>query len=219
MSIASNYEKMVQAIADEAKKAHRNPSEIKLVAVSKTHPWEDVNQAYEAGCRIFGENRVQEALEKKAQAPSDTAWHLIGTLQKNKVNKVVGEFALIHSVDTFELAEKLSEVSKQKGFTTSILLQVNVSGEESKHGFTAQTVKEAFSKLMALPHLKIEGLMTMAPFTEDKNVCVSCFRNLRLLRDELGLKELSMGMSNDWREAIQEGATFLRIGSAVFGNR
>lgn len=215
----SNYQKLLQEIADEAKRANRDPNDIKLIAVSKTHPWDIVKEVYDAGCRSFGENRVQEALEKKEQAPPDAQWHLIGTLQKNKVNKVIGAFALIHSVDTLELAEKISEASKLKGITTPILLQVNVSGEESKHGFTAETVTAAFPQLKALPNIKVEGLMTMAPFTEDKSVCVECFKNLRFLRDQLGLKELSMGMSNDWREAVQQGATLLRVGSAIFGAR
>jgi pyridoxal phosphate enzyme (YggS family) len=219
VTIAGNYHLLLQEIADEAKLANRNPSEIKLVVVSKTHPWEVVREGYEAGCRSFGENRVQEALEKMEIAPKDSEWHLIGTLQKNKVNKAVGVFSLIHSVDSLELAEKINDVSLQKGVVTPILLQVNVSGEESKHGFTAETVTADFTRLKSMANLRIEGLMTMAPFTEDANIRRDCFKKLRVLRDKLGVKELSMGMSNDWREAVQEGATILRVGSAIFGSR
>jgi len=216
VSIADNYRQLVAEIAQEAVKANRDPATIKLVVVSKTHPWEQAAQAYNAGCRDFGENRVQDALEKIQEAPSDVQWHMIGSLQKNKINKVVGQFVLIHSVDSFELAEKISQVSLQNQVITPILLQVNVSGEETKHGFTSDSVKEQFEKLSDLKGIKIEGLMTMAPLTEDRTLTFSCFDSLRKLRDQLGLKELSMGMSNDWREAVQAGATLLRIGSAVF---
>lgn len=219
MSSAENYKRILQEIADEATRAGRNPDEIKLLAVSKTHSWQDVSEVYDAGCRTFGENRVQEALEKKEQSPKDAQWHLIGTLQKNKVNKAVGVFDLIHSVDTFDLAEKISAASQLKGIETRILLQVNVSGEETKHGFTEQSVQEVFPRLILLPHLKIEGLMTMAPYTANKEKCLHYFQKLRSLRDQLGLKELSMGMSNDWREALHAGATLLRIGSSIFGSR
>lgn len=216
VTIADNYRKLVEEIAQEAIKAKRDPATVKLIVVSKTHPWELAEQAYNAGCRNFGENRVQDALEKVQESPEDVQWHLIGTLQKNKINKVIGKFALIHSVDSYELAEKISQVSIQNQLITPILLQVNVSGEESKHGFTSDSVKEQFEKLSALQGIKIEGLMTMAPLTDDKEITFRCFDNLRKLRDQLGLKELSMGMSNDWREAVQTGATLLRIGSAVF---
>lgn len=219
MSVAENYQHILAEIAEEAVRANRDPATVKLVAVSKTHPWEIVSDAYKAGCRDFGENRVQDALLKKHEAPTDVKWHLIGTLQKNKINKVVGQFNLIHSVDSFELAEKISDVSVQNQCITPILLQVNVSGEETKHGFTTKSVQEIFSRLSQLPGIKIEGLMTMAPFTEDKSVVINCFTSLRELRDQLGLKELSMGMSNDWREAVQAGATILRIGSSIFGRR
>lgn len=219
MSSAENYKRILQEIAEEATRAGRNPDEIKLLAVSKTHSWQNVSEVYDAGCRTFGENRVQEALEKKEQLPKDAQWHLIGTLQKNKVNKAVGVFDLIHSVDTFDLAEKISAASQLKGIETRILLQVNVSGEATKHGFTEQSVQEVFPRLILLPHLKIEGLMTMAPYTANKEECLHYFQKLRSLCDQLGLKELSMGMSNDWREALHAGATLLRIGSSIFGSR
>lgn len=181
-----------------------------VVAVTKEHTWEEVSWIYEAGCRDFGENRVQEALTKQSQAPPDVRWHLIGTLQKNKVTKAVHNFALIHSVDSLELAQKIS----QQEVPARILLQVNIAHQ---HGFTPEALCNEFAALKALPHLSIEGLMTMAPNTPDPLPIRACFQEVRRLRDELGLKELSMGMSSDYEIALDEGATILRIGTLFFG--
>lgn len=219
MTIAENYKHLLQEIAKECELAKRNPNEVKLIVVSKTHSWNVVNEVYDAGGRTFGENRVQEALLKKDEAPADVAWHLIGPLQTNKINKAIGQFALIHSVDSLELAKKISEASLLKQVETHILLQVNTSGELSKQGFTSETIHETYPHLAKLPSIKIDGLMTMAPFTDDKDLRMDCFTKLKEIRDSLGLKELSMGMSNDWREAIHAGSTMLRIGSAIFGAR
>jgi pyridoxal phosphate enzyme (YggS family) len=188
------------------------PKNVKLVAVTKNVPVEDISLVYELGCRDFGENRVQDALPKIEELPPDIRWHFIGTLQKNKVKKVVGNFALIHSVDSVELAQ---EISKQ-GIDTSILLQVNTSGEESKQGFTEDEFRRDLAMIQKMPYIQVKGLMTMAPLTEDVDQIRMCFRRLRELRDELGLKELSMGMSHDYKIAIEEGATIVRIGSAIF---
>ncbi len=188
------------------------PKNVKLVAVTKNVPVEDISLVYELGCRDFGENRVQDALPKIEELPPDIRWHFIGTLQKNKVKKVVGNFALIHSVDSVELAQ---EISKQ-GIDTSILLQVNTSGEESKQGFTEDEFRRDLAMIQKMPYIQVKGLMTMAPLTEDVDQIRMCFRRLRELRDELGLKELSMGMSHDYKIAIDEGATIVRIGSAIF---
>ena len=182
----------------------------KVVAVTKNHTWDEVSWIYDAGCRDFGENKVQEALIKIAQAPSDINWSFIGTLQKNKVSKVVGKFALIQSVDSLELAQKISSMN----IPSPILLQVNITHE---HGFTPDDLRRDFTALQALPNLSLQGLMTMAPFTSDPAPIRSCFRNLRLLRDEFHLKELSMGMSNDYPIALDEGATILRLGTIFFG--
>lgn len=214
MSVQNNYQRLLEQIAAEAQAAGRNPSDIQLIAVSKNHPWTVVKELYDAGCHVFGENRVQEALPKIQEAPKDIQWHLIGTLQRKKVPKIIGLFSLIHSVDSFDLAEKISEVSKERA--TNILLQVNVTGEESKQGFTPNNVLSEFKRLQSLPHLNIQGLMTMAPLEASSEECFECFSKLRELRDELSLKELSMGMSNDWKEAVRAGATMLRIGSALF---
>ncbi len=216
MSISANYQTLMMQIAAEAKKAGRDPDEIKLVAVTKNHSMGEIQELYNEGCRAFGENRVQEALPKKQEGAEDIEWHFIGTLQKKKVPKVVGSFSLIHSVDTFELAEKLNQVSQDRGVITPVLLQVNVSGEESKHGFSPKMIKELFPNIKSLPALRVDGLMTMAPADATHDQRLACFLGLRDLRDKLGLKELSMGMSGDWREAIQAGATLLRVGSFLF---
>jgi pyridoxal phosphate enzyme (YggS family) len=152
------------------------------------------------------------------EAPPDIRWHFIGHLQKKMVPKVTCPFVLIHSVDSVELAEHIAELSQKANTTTSILLQANTSGEVSKQGLTPEIWKREFEKVARLPHLKIEGLMTMAPLIDDEKIIRSCFANLRKLRGELGLKHLSMGMSQDFAIAIQEGATLLRIGTAIFKN-
>jgi len=197
---------------------------VRLVVVSKGRSVDEIRQAYWAGCRDFGENRVQEALEKMEEAPADIRWHFIGKLQKNKVNKVVGRFALIHSVDSLELAKRISRVSEERGVKTAILLEANTSYDQSKSGLSPDEWVEALPEALALPGVEIDGLMTMAPLTEEESVIRHCFSELRLLRDRLqqiagdlaDLSTLSMGMTNDYPIAIQEGATLIRIGTAIF---
>lgn len=213
---ANSYTKVMEEIHEAALAAKRDPKSIKLVAVTKGYPWNDVSWLYKAGQRDFGENRVDEGIEKRGAAPPDCRWHFIGTLQSNKVRKVVGNFALIHSVDSLELARKISQCSIEQGITSSVLLQANTSGEASKHGMTPAAWKECFAEIKEMKGLYVEGLMTMAPATDDEKVIRHCFSALRELRDELGLKHLSMGMSGDFKLAIAEGATILRIGSALF---
>lgn len=220
LSIADRYCHLLASIQEIAVKCGRDPKDITLVAVTKGHSLEHVMAAYEAGCRDFGENRLQEVLGKMAQAPHDLRWHLIGTLQKKKVPKVVGTFALIHSVDTWELAQKISQHSEKSGVETPILLQANTSGEEAKHGLSPEGWKLVFEDAVKLPGISIHGLMTMAPLVEDKFCIRRCFSRLRELRDELQLTgHLSMGMTHDYPIAIAEGATLLRIGTAIFGER
>lgn len=219
----TNYSKLVDEISYLAKQAGRTPSEITLVAVSKGHPWDQAQNLYKNGCRNFGENRIQEALEKIPGAPNDIAWHMVGHLQTNKVKKAIGKFALIHSVDSLNLAQKLSTASLEAGLVTNILLEINTSQEPSKYGFQTDTCLEQFESIIQLAGIQVQGLMTMAPLVKDEATIRSCFSNLRLLRDqltnrfELFLPHLSMGMSNDYPYAIQEGATLLRIGTALFG--
>lgn len=188
--------------------------EVTLVAVTKTATVDQIMEVYDAGHRDFGENRLQDALPKMLQLPEDIHWHFIGHLQTNKVAKVVSYFDKIHSVDSIHLAEKIASQEIKR----PVLLEVNVSGEESKHGFSTDELLRQFDSIQRLD-LQVEGLMTMAPFDAEESVVRNCFRRLRELRDQLGLKELSMGMTQDWRIAIEEGATFVRIGSAIFGKK
>lgn len=208
----------------------RDPSRILLVAVSKGRSVQEILELYHAGIRDFGENRVQEALEKQLLLPQDIRWHLIGTLQTKKVPKVVGSFVLIHSVDSLELATKLNQVSCERNLVSHILIQVNTSLEAAKHGFTEDALLAEFGKIIQLPHLCVRGLMTMARahtkgVTEEEADVKSSFSRLALLQKSLhkafpGISgtctELSMGMSNDYQIAISEGATILRIGSLLF---
>lgn len=215
MNIQENYAKVLENISKITKE------EIILVAVTKGRPIEDVLSLYHLGCRDFGENRLPDAFSKIENTPSDIKWHFIGSLQKNKVRKAIGHFALIHGVDSYELASKISECSLELGTVSPVLFQVNTSGEATKHGFSEELLLENFDKLKSLPGLKIEGLMTMAPLSEDEKIIRKCFSGLRELQEKLNnksntLKTLSMGMSHDYEIALQEGATMLRIGSALF---
>jgi pyridoxal phosphate enzyme (YggS family) len=227
MSVATHYAQVVHSVQAKALACGRQPQEISLIAVSKTYPIESIQSVYQEGCREFGENRVQEALEKMAYLPKDCKWHLIGSLQSNKVGKAISAFHLIHSVDTPLLAQKISQASQAKGVTTSILLQVNTSGEKTKHGLSAEEWQHSLEVINQFSHLKVEGLMTMAPYTEDQHIMRSCFRKLYQLRETWRgqMKEpaifqhLSMGMSHDYLIAIEEGATLLRIGTAIFDSR
>jgi pyridoxal phosphate enzyme (YggS family) len=223
--IAENLEFIRQRIAAAAERNGRSAKEVKLVAVSKTYPPEIIREAVEAAQQCFGENRVQDALLKIDALPPDMEWHLIGHLQTNKVRKVIGRFALFHGVDNTALALQMNRIAEEFGVTASILLEVNVSGEESKFGFSPGALPGALEELLPLPHLRVEGLMTMAPYSENPDCARPVFEGLRKLRDALSatsghpLKELSMGMSGDFEQGIEEGATIVRIGSAIFGTR
>lgn len=223
--IAKNLEFIRHRIAVAAERSGRHPQEVKLVAVSKTYPPDVIREAIDAGQRSFGENRVQDALAKIADLPPDLDWHLIGHLQSNKVRKVIGRFSLFHGVDNIDLASQMNRIAGELGVTANILLEVNISGEESKFGFDPKILPAALEELLPLPHLRVEGLMTMAPFSENPDEARPVFSGLRMLRDKLSatvghpLKELSMGMSGDFEQGIAEGATIVRIGSAIFGSR
>lgn len=219
-----NYQKILNEIAAAGVNCGRDPASITLVAVTKQIDWQTASLLYAQGQRNFGENRIEEALVKKTLAPKDCQWHFIGNLQKNKVRKIIGEFVLIHSIDSFDIAEKISIVSQEKGVVTPILLQANTSGETSKNGLNPLEWKECFERALTLKNISVKGLMTMAPFTNNMEIVRQCFRKLRNLRDELqviagvraDLSELSMGMSGDFKIAIEEGATMVRVGSALF---
>lgn len=225
MSIAANLEEVRSEILAAARSAGRPADSVRLVAVSKTWPAADVAEAAAAGQRVFGENRVQELLPKIAESPAGLEWHLIGHLQSNKVRKVLPVCALIHSIDSLELARDVSRIAGELGMTAKVLLQVNVASDDAKFGFPVADVKEAFPEIAALPHLEARGLMTVPPFEQDPEAVRPHFDALRRLRDDLetshgvSLPELSMGMSHDFKVAIEEGATLVRIGSSIFGRR
>jgi pyridoxal phosphate enzyme (YggS family) len=237
--IAHNLAAVRERIATAARRAGRDPDEITLVAVSKTHPPELVAAALAAGQRDFGESRVQEALPKLEQlADSGARWHLIGHLQRNKARRAAAAFDMIQSVDSLRLAAALDAGRAEllpAGPPLPILLQVNVSGESSKEGLELPgglanaarlpALLAEVEQIVALPRLRVEGLMTIAPYVDDEAAIRGCFQALRLLRDELARRlpapwrHLSMGMSGDFELAIEEGATIVRVGTAIFGTR
>ena len=218
MSIADNLRRVNEAIAEACARAGREPSSVTLIAVSKTFPTEAIAEAWTAGQRHFGENRVQEGLTKLDQLPSlgvEADIHLIGHLQRNKARHA-GRFASVQSVDSVRLAEAISRRLHRE---LPILLEVNVGEEASKEGFRLDEVAAAFEQITDLPHLRVDGLMTVAPEAADPEDVRPIFRTLRVLAEQLSLSELSMGMSNDYAVAIEEGSTMVRIGRAIFGNR
>lgn len=217
--IAANLERVRARISAAAERAGRSPAEVRLLGVSKTFPAQTVLAAVQAGVTDLGENRVQEAATKApvlAAAGARPRWHLIGHLQTNKIRSSLELFAIIHSVDSLRLAEALSGRAERP---VEILLEVNVAGEASKSGFAPQETAAAAEWIARLPNLQLSGLMTVAPLTSDPEDVRPVFRRLRELRDAIGLRELSMGMSSDYEVAIDEGATFVRIGRAIFGER
>jgi len=216
-------------ITNAAMRAGRNPEEVKLIAVTKTVTVLQIKEAIDAGLRTFGENRVQEAKAKIEELSAgwtmpSVSWHLIGHLQKNKAKYSVRLFDLIHSLDSAELAEELNSQAEKIGRVQEVLLEVKLSPEETKHGVARAELLQFLKMAQALKHLRIRGLMTIPPFFEHPEEARPYFRKLRELRDEAGsaghpLPELSMGMSNDFEVAIEEGATMVRIGTAIFGER
>lgn len=226
MYIQDQLGEIRNAIAGAAARAGRTAESITLLAVSKTFPVSDIMQAYADGQRIFGENRLQEAMEKMPQMPQDCEWHLIGPLQRNKVRKALEQgFALIQAVDSMKLAATISRIAGELGITARILLEVNIDGEASKHGFTPQQLEEEWEALTELPGLVIRGLMCIPAPVDDPQDARPAFAALRTLaeklrkRGPLPLPELSMGMSHDFEVAVEEGATIVRVGSAIFGKR
>jgi pyridoxal phosphate enzyme (YggS family) len=225
--MAINIDHVRSIIAESALRVGRAPEDVTLIAVSKTMPVELVQMAYNLGVTDFGENRVQEALPKIAAfQPQGLRWHMIGHLQSNKAGKVVSPFYCVHSVDSLHLAQALSRHAGEQEKVLSILLQINVSGEASKEGMPLAKATELARQIVALPHIHVDGLMTIAPLVEDPEQVRPVFRELRLLRDRLradlpqcSWQHLSMGMTSDYSIAIEEGATIVRIGRAIFGDR
>lgn len=214
-------------IQEACRRAGRAREEVTLIAVSKTKPVSMLMEAYECGIRIFGENKVQELCDKEAEMPKDIQWHMIGHLQRNKVKYIVDKAALIHSVDSLRLAETIQQEAEKKQVTVPVLIEVNVAEEESKFGITLDDAEEMTRKIAAFSNLRIEGLMTIAPFVENPEENRKYFRALRQLAvdingkniDNVHVRILSMGMTNDYTVAIEEGATMVRVGTGIFGER
>ena len=213
-------------IAAACARAGRHPEDVEIVAVTKTHGEDVVREAWENGLSIVGENKVQEAAWKKPASVSGPSWHLIGHLQGNKVRPALELFDFIHSVDSVKLADRINAIADEIGARPHVLLEVNVSGEKSKSGLKPEDVESTIRHILAAcPRLTVEGLMTMAPFSENPEDARPYFRRLRELRDELeaalsvGLPRLSMGMSGDYEVAVEEGATWVRLGTVLFGER
>lgn len=224
--LATTLPRVRERMASAAATAGRDPSSVRLVAVTKGHPMEALEAALEVGLRDLGENRVEELEEKVAVlGRTGAVWHMIGHLQSRKAARAVDVAHLIHSVDSLRLAERISRAAGERGVEARVLVQVNTSGEDSKSGFEGGAAADGVLKVAGLPHLKVEGLMTMAPFVDDERVLSAAFRRLRetleeVRRQDAGVgTELSMGMTNDLEIAIREGSTMIRIGTALFGER
>ena len=225
--IADNLLLVKERVEKAALKAGRDPGEIKLVAVSKTVGVEEIREAISAGATILGESYVQEAKEKIEEVGHQVRWHMIGHLQTNKVKQAINLFDMIHSVDRIGLAEEINKRAKQSGKRVSVLIQVNISQETTKSGIERDRAISLVLEVSNLTNLKVEGLMTMPPYFDDPDDARPYFKSLRELKGEIGgerfenisMKELSMGMSNDFEIAIEEGATIIRVGTAIFGER
>jgi pyridoxal phosphate enzyme (YggS family) len=224
-SVAQNLERVREQIVGAAVKVGRAVDEIELVAITKTHPADKIREAIEAGQTLFGESRVQEARAKIPELPSVLRWHFVGHLQKNKIRHALPLFELFHSVDSLALAQDMNRIANEEGLHPRVLLEVNVAGEGSKFGFKPETVRAEMESLLALARLSIEGLMCIPPLAEEAEASRAFFVQLRELRDalekefDLKLPQLSMGMTNDFMVAVEEGATLVRVGTAIFGER
>ena len=224
--IDQNLKQVNDRIMQACKTANRTPDDVTLIAVSKTKPLEMLKEAYALGCRHFGENKVQELVDKIEKMPNDIRWHMIGHLQRNKVKYIVGKVACIHSVDSLRLAEEISKESQKKGCNTNILIEINIAEEESKFGTGDMQVNlQMIKDISLLPNLNIQGLMTIAPFTDVPESNRQYFKSLyEFSRTEAAPylpsnPILSMGMTGDYTVAIEEGATHVRVGTGIFGER
>lgn len=225
--LKDNYEEVKQAVTKACEKSGRNPEDVTLIAVSKTKPVEMLKEIYDCGCRHFGENKVQELTEKYDVLPKDIKWHMIGHLQRNKVKYLIGKTFLIHSVDSLRLAEEISKEAVKKDTEVNILIEVNVAKEETKFGASVQETEALTREIAKLPNIHIKGYMTIAPFVENSEENRVYFRKLKQLSvdimqkniDNVSVEYLSMGMTNDYKVAISEGADFVRVGTGIFGER
>lgn len=225
--IKENIKQVEKNIENACKRAERDVKEVTLIAVSKTKPVSMLEEAYESGCRHFGENKVQELVEKYEVLPKDIKWHMIGHLQRNKVKYIVDKVYLIHSVDSLRLAEEISKEAVKKNVNVNILVEVNVAQEESKFGTTTEAAIEFVKEISSLPNISIQGLMTIAPYVENAEENRQYFAKLRQLSvdimqkniDNVSMGVLSMGMTGDYQVAVEEGATYVRVGTGIFGER
>ena len=225
--ITENLEQVRKNIEEACRAVNRDPGEVTLISVSKTKPVSMLQEAYDAGSRDFGENKVQEIMDKYPQLPSDIRWHMIGHLQRNKVKYIVDKVALIHSVDSLRLAETIENEAAKHNVTVPILIEVNVAQEESKFGLKTEEVLSLVESVAALPHINIKGLMTIAAYVEYPEENRGIFRHLKKLSVDIAAKNinnvnvsvLSMGMTGDYQVAVQEGATMVRVGTGIFGER
>lgn len=222
--IAENIRKVKGAVCKAAKKANRNPDKIKLVAVSKTVDSNKIREAFEAGQNVFGENRIQEAINKIATLPASIQWHMVGHLQSNKVKHVLGQFELIHSVDSLLLAEAIQKKAESIEKVVDVLIQINTSGEKTKFGVHFDEAVTVIKSINKLKNLRVKGLMTIPPYSVEPEDSRYFFRKLKsvkikLVAENINIQELSMGMSNDYEVAVEEGATLIRVGTAIFGSR
>ena len=225
--IRENIEHVENTIDEACRQSGRNRSEVTLIAVSKTKPVEMLKEAYETGCRDFGENKVQELVDKYEVLPKDIRWHMIGHLQRNKVKYIAGKVELIHSVDSIRLAKQISDEAQKQSIEISVLLEVNVAREESKFGFFTEETEDACREISKMPGIRVKGLMTSAPFVENAEDNRKYFKKLYELAvdiqskniDNISMRELSMGMTGDYVVAVEEGATIVRVGTGIFGSR
>ena len=225
--ISENLEIVRENVTEACKASQRQEAEVTLIAVSKTKPVTMLMEAYENGCRHFGENKVQELVDKYECMPKDIKWHMIGHLQRNKVKYIVDKVEMIHSVDSLRLAEEISKEAQKKDVTVSILIEVNVAKEESKFGVTIQGAEQLIREIAVLPGIKIQGLMTIAPYVTEAEENRQYFAKLKQLSvdisskniDNVSMNVLSMGMTGDYAVAIEEGATLVRVGTGIFGER
>lgn len=225
--LAEQLHQVEQKVKEACERSHRDPGEVTLIAVSKTKPVEMLREVYDAGCRSFGENKVQEITAKYDALPMDIRWHMIGHLQRNKIKYIIDKVAMIHSVDSLRLAQAIEQEAAKKEIRIPILAEVNVAEEESKFGLRMDEVLPFLYEVSKLPHLSVQGLMTIAPFVEYPEENRSIFRQLKQLSvdmaakniDNVTMSALSMGMTGDYEVAIEEGATMVRVGTGIFGAR
>jgi len=225
--LTQNYDIVYKNMKNSCQNSGRPEDEVTLIAVSKTYPADAIAELYKHGCRDFGENKVQELLEKYETLPKDIRWHMIGHLQRNKVKYIVDKVYLIHSVDSLRLAEEISKEAVKKNVTVNILIEVNVAQEESKFGLKTEETVALAESISSLPGICVKGLMTIAPYVENAEENRQYFRKLKQLSvdimhkniDNVTMDFLSMGMSGDYMVATEEGATYIRVGTSIFGER